>query len=408
MRILVWIIILFAVAAGLAVLGQYNTGYVVFVGQVQRVDLSFNFLIVLALAIFFLGYAMLRLIARTLALPRKVAEFRRRKRDERMHAALDAGWIALLEGRYGKARQFADKALAENERSGLAALLAARAALEVHAFNEVDRYLNLADRSAASMSVPRLMIEAEQCLAMAQPLEALKVLQRLRDESGMHTAAMRLELRALQAAGRWQEVPVLADQLAKRDVLEPAQAQQLRWHAQSECLRQLVSDGKGLRDYWQKLADTDRRQTRVAEAGARSFLKLGGERQAAEIVAASLEEEWSQDLVLLYAECAGSDNVKLIQQAEAWLPAHSDDAVLLLALGRLCIAEKLWGKAQTYLEASLALEESPTAHVLLGEILGRQGNTEKANAHLAAAMRLAMKELQRKNEREAVAGQLVA
>jgi HemY protein len=240
-----------------------------------------------------------------------------------------------------------------------------------------------------------MMIEAEQCLAMHQPLEAIKVLHRLREESGLHTAALRLELRALQAAGRWQEIPPLAEQLAKRDVLEPSQAQQLRWHAQSEHLRSLAGDAKGLRDYWQKLSDGDRRQTRVALAGARCFLKLGGERQAAEVIAASLEAEWSEDLVLLYGECTGGDNVKLIQQAEAWLPAHSDDAVLLLVLGRLCIAERLWGKAQTYLEASLALDETHTAHVLLGEMLGRIGETEQANAHLAAAMRLAMKVLQR-------------
>jgi HemY protein len=395
MRVLLWIVFVFAVAVGLALLGDYNTGYAVFVSDTQRVELSLNLFLVLALLVFLAGYAALRLTVRTLALPRKVAEFRRRKRAERVHAALDAGWVALLEGRYGKARQHADKALHEDQRSGLAALLGARAALEVRAFNEVDRYLNLADGAAASLAVPRMMIEAEQCLAMHQPLEAIKVLHRLREESGLHTAALRLELRALQAAGRWQEIPPLAEQLAKRDVLEPSQAQQLRWHAQSEHLRSLAGDAKGLRDYWQKLSDGDRRQTRVALAGARCFLKLGGERQAAEVIAASLEAEWSEDLVLLYGECTGGDNVKLIQQAEAWLPAHSDDAVLLLVLGRLCIAERLWGKAQTYLEASLALDETHTAHVLLGEMLGRIGETEQANAHLAAAMRLAMKVLQR-------------
>ena len=35
--------------------------------------------------------------------------------------------------------------------------------------------------------------------------------------------------------------------------------------------------------------------------------------------------------------------------------------------------------------------------MLLGEILGRTGETEKANAHLATAMRLALRELQDNN-----------
>jgi HemY protein len=400
MQFLVWIVIVFAVAVGFALLGDYNTGYVVFVTDSYRVELSLNLLLVLTIAGFVLAYAAARLVLRTLALPRKVAEFRRGKRDERVRSALDAGWIAMLEGRFGKARQHADKALSEDARSSLAALLAARAALEVRAFNEVDRYLEIAHEGGKSLSVPRLMIEAEQCLAMHQPLEALKVLQRLREDSGLHTAALRLELRALQAAGRWQEIPPLVEQLAKRDVIEPTQAQQLRWHAQSEHLRQLAADAKGLREYWNRIPDADRRKTRVALAAARSFLQLGGSRQAAEIISASLGEEWSDELVQLYGECTGSENVKLIQQAEAWLPGHSDDAVLLMVLGRLCMAERLWGKAQTYLEASLALEESHTAHILLGEMLGRIGETDKANAHLAAAMRLAMKALQEKQGRQ--------
>ena len=394
MRILLSLVLLFAVAVGLALLGRYNTGYVAFVTEAQRIELSLNLFLLLVIAGLIAGYAGLRLIARTLALPRKVAAFRHSRREARVRALLDAGWVALLEGRYGKARQFADQALAEDRHAGLAALLAARAALEVRAFNDVDHYLELADDATENLSVPRMMIEAEQCLALHQPLEAIKVLQRLRAASGLHTAALRLELRALQAAGRWQEIPPLVEQLVRRDVIEPVQAEQLRWHAQSEYLRELYADSKALRDYWQQLPEQDRIQTKVAAAAARSLLQLGGERQAAEILAAALDHEWSDALILLYGDCVGSDTVKLIRQAEAWLQVHSDDAVLLLVLGRLCMREQLWGKAQTYLEASIALHEGHTAHVLLGEMLGRLGETDRANVHLAAAMRLALKELQ--------------
>ena len=46
-------------------------------------------------------------------------------------------------------------------------------------------------------------------LEQGQPLEALGILGALRKEAGSHTAALRLELRALQGAGRYEEIPPL-------------------------------------------------------------------------------------------------------------------------------------------------------------------------------------------------------
>ena len=77
-----------------------------------------------------------------------------------------------------------------------------------------------------------------------------------------------------------------------------------------------------------------------------------------------------------------------------WL-RHSQDATLLYALGKLCERESLWGKAQTYYEASLALDNHWRAHVALGEMLGRLGRDDRANAHLAIALKLALAELKR-------------
>ena len=56
-------------------------------------------------------------------------------------------------------------------------------------------------------------------------------------------------------------------------------------------------------------------------------------------------------------------------------------------------AQQLWGKAQTYLEASLALDDAYRTHVALGELLARLGRNDEANAHLAAALKLALAEL---------------
>ena len=61
-------------------------------------------------------------------------------------------------------------------------------------------------------------------------------------------------------------------------------------------------------------------------------------------------------LLAIYSECLGADVRQQLERAENWLAQHPRDAVLLLTLGRLCAHQGLWGKARSYLEASLSIE----------------------------------------------------
>ena len=74
----------------------------------------------------------------------------------------------------------------------------------------------------------------------------------------------------------------------------------------------------------------------------------------------------------------------------------TQDAVLLRVLGTLCQRQQLWGKAQSYLEASLALENNWRTQLALGEMLGRLGRDDEANTHFVAALKLATEELKRR------------
>ena len=211
----------------------------------------------------------------------------------------------------------------------------------------------------------------------------------------MHTAAQRLELRALTAAGRTAEVPALVDQLVKRKVYDVLQGELLRASAHAESLASLAHDAAGLRAYWARVPENDRVRPKVARAAAKSFLELGSDREAAEILARSLDRNWDSGLAVLYAECRAPDATRQLETAERWLVAHNQDASLLYALGRLCERSELWGKAQTYLEASLALDNHWRAHVALAELFTKLDRPDEANAHRAAALTLALAELAR-------------
>jgi HemY protein len=239
------------------------------------------------------------------------------------------------------------------------------------------------------------MLEAEMKLEQGQPQEALGILRTLRKEAGSHTAALRLELRALQAAGRYAEIPPLVDQLVKRKAYSATEGEFVRAAAHAEELTARVLDAEGLRAYWSKLTDAEQRMPKIARAAARSFMALGGDRDAAVILVRSLEREWNSDLVALYAQCSPADGAPQLEQAERWLSQHRDDATLLYALGVLCERAQLWGKAQTYFEASLAVADTWRTRVALGELFARLNRDSDANAQLAAALKLALAELEK-------------
>lgn len=393
MRFLAAFLLIAALAVGFALIAKTDAGYVQFVLPPVRVEVSF---FVFALGTFLAlvaVHALLRLAARIASMPREVRAHRARQQLERARAKQDAALVALLEGRYGRARELADEALALPRSGGLPALIGARAALEMRDFGAVATLLARPDARVTSLAVPRLMLEAEMALEQGQPGEALARLDALGREAGTHTAALRLSLRALSAAGRPAAMPPIVDQLVRRKVYDAEQGAMVRASAHADALAGLVHDASGLRDYWSRLPDADRLHPRVARAAAAGFLRLGGDRDAVEILTRVLERQWDPALVELFAECRPADGSRQLEIAERWLGQHSDDATLLSALGRLCERAQLWGKARTYYEASLALADHWRTRVLLGEMLARLGRDDEANAHLAAALKLALAEL---------------
>jgi HemY protein len=146
---------------------------------------------------------------------------------------------------------------------------------------------------------------------------------------------------------------------------------------------------------WQKIPAEYRRDAKVAAAGAQGFIALGDGVKACEIIEDALDAEWDSELVGLYAECANEDTVRQIERAELWLTTNPGDAVLLFTLGKLCARQELWGKAQSYLEASISVDPMYSAHLTLAELHERLGNSDAARRHYRESLELAVDQLRK-------------
>ena len=390
MKTLVWIVAITVLAVGLTLAAQYNNGYVLLVLPPYRVEFSVNLLLVILVAGFAVGYALLRFVFATLRLPRQVREYRLARRRDAARATLIEALHEYFAGRYSRAEKAAATALDAGEHPDLAAVLAGRAAHELRAYGRRDAYLARAASAATGDEVVRIITAADLLLDERRHQEALVLLKQLPRK---HTAALRLELKAQQQARNWEQVEWLAEELRKRNVLDAAQATQVRRYALAENLKRKTLDAAALEQAWERVPSSDRTDLRVAAAAAQCFISLGGCDRANRIIEEALEAGWDSDLVALYAECEGGDPVKRIERAESWLERHPGDAALLLTLGRLCAERGLWGKAQSYLEASLAIEQTHSAHLAAARLQERLGNADAARRHYRESLELVLGQL---------------
>lgn len=391
MKALLWLLAIIALAVTLTLAVRHTAGFVLLVYPPYRIELSLSLLLLLLLGAFLVGYALLRLSLITLRLPATVRRFKQQQRRDKAHAALEEGLLAFFEGRYAKAEKAAATALELEELPALTAVVAARAAHELKAHDRRDHYLLEAERLAPDFPAVRLMTQAELLLEQRRHQEALAALRQLSAAGSKNPAALRLELKAQQMARNWDQALALVAQLEKRESIEPAQAELLKLNAHLENLKRKALDGAALRDYWEKIPAADRLNGKIALAGARAFLPFGEGEKAQEIIVQSLSKRWDSELIQLFGTCTSAETLKQIERAEKWLPAHPDDAALLLALGRLCARQELWGKAQSYLEASLSLAPSNDAHVALAQLLEKIGRPDEACRHYRQGLELALR-----------------
>lgn len=386
LRWLISLIVVAILAVALALAGRYDPGYVVLVYPPWRAELSFvSFVLVLALLIIG-AYLLVRLAIATLDLPRTVREQQARKEAARQNAYFTEAVAAYLEGRFQEAEKAATKLSAEPRRVMLARVLAARAAHESRALARRDTYLSEAKDNEKPLAA--LYAEAETRLEDRDLTGALSAIEAGKMLAPAHTALQRLELKARQQLGQWDEVLKLADQLAKANALDPVTLEHTRRTAHLGNIKRRSLDPKGLMDYWKRLPVTVKTHPGVAQEAADTFARSGDNDTAVAVIEEALNKSWDETLAARYGQIVGKDPLAQIQQAEKWLASHPHDGALLMSLADLCAHEKLWGKAQSYAEASIAVAPNIDGHLALAAFKEQSGQHGEACTHLKKALAL--------------------
>lgn len=388
MRLFLWLLALMAAAIGIAVTARFNPGNVVLFYPPHRIDLSLNLFVLLMAALFGFLYLIVGAVRSTLQMPARVAAYRLRKRERDGNKGLRDALKALFEGRFGHAEKAALRASDLPENAGVAALIGARAAHRMRQHQRRDNWLATiaADNG---MKTARLMTMTELLVDDHQPEAALEAVKELNASGTRHIHALQWSLKAQQQAKNWPEVLRLVRSLDKHKALHPALSARLRELAYDDLLSDHAHDAESVLRVWSTIPGSDRVKPYVACRAAAAMNGRGLHDEARVVAEEALAFNWDERVIRVYRDAAAPAGshalLAQIEHCERWIQERPSDAELALTLGTLCLKQKLWGKAQRYLEQALSDAGEPRmvreSHLKLAQLHEALQQPEEAANH---------------------------
>lgn len=370
MRLWRWLLLLVIVAA-VAAFGWHwvaeDPGYVLLRMRGWRVETT----VIAAVVLWLLAWAVLSLAWSLLRWPFGALSRRHRRLSQQR---LGEGLVALIEGRHGDAERDLNRASRLESLRGPALLAAAEAASRR---GESARALESLDRALQYVPQAARVLRARLLRREGKPAEALALLAPEADKGTLTPGGWRELAQAARESGDLRRARTALEPLQKSGALGSRAYAALETQILADTL-QAAPDGAALNTLWSQLPKAQRRPPTVVDAYARRAAFFGLMLPAMDELESALRREWSPRLIETWGLLAGDDLEPRLRRAEAWLDVHPNDAHLLLALGRMCVRLKLWGKARQYLERSLALEPVAGAWEALGDTFAGQGDAAEA------------------------------
>ena len=404
MRAVIWLLVLFAVAAGGALFASTNPGTVSIFWPPYRIDLSLNLVLLALLVVFGLVHFALRTATALGGLPAQARRWRAQQREQAVQGHLVDALFSLSGGRFVRASESllaADKmqrALLDAD-SGAASpqadlvfaaihMLAAEAqhALqkqglrEQHAQTAMER---LRQRRATDALDGVVLRAARWSIDDNDAAAARGWLEQLSQGAARRAASLRLRFRTARLAGENLEALVTVRQLLKHKAFRGATGHTISQALACELLRS-PRDAQQLERAWAQLEPQEREAAPVALLGAQRLLDLGGTGARAREWLLPLWNSFLQPATPLTAD----QQVQLVQILEAgfavsdaapdslWLArienaqmANPRNALLQYLAGAMCLRMALWGKAEHFFKQAAAglhnssLQREARAHV---------------------------------------------
>lgn len=387
MKLLFIVLLTVIVAVVIALLAVEDPGYVLVAVGTWTLETTLVLAIITWISTFAAFYYGIRLISRLMGAPGDIQHWRRDRREQKAEKSLTRGLIDLAEGHWSDAEKRVVKYAAEGHTPLLNYLAAARAAQAQGKDKRRDHYLKLAHENNPSADIAVGLTQAELQLNQNQWEQALATLRHLQQIAPKHPQVLKVLAKLYQKLGDWNQLLELLPMLRKLKIFDPEIIDELSQEAHVSLL-QNAETSAAVADVWSLIPKSSRENEQVLITYAQKLIKSGDSSLAEPLLRHALRHQHSDQLMWLYGLVESADPGQQLSYLEEMLSGHKSDANSLLTAGRISLRAKLWGKARSYLEASVNAQPSMEAFNELGNLLDQLGEHDAALESYCAGLRL--------------------
>lgn len=389
MKFLIAALVVLGTAITLTLIAHRDPGYVLISYGGWSLETSLSLLLISLVIFTIVLYYVIRLVAATWHIPLQLNYWQRQRRAARARRRTNRGLIALAEGNWTQAEKDLSRAAKISETPLINYLGAARAAQKQDAETRRDQYLSQAYQSMPDAELAVGLTQADVQLSQGQLEQALATLRHLRSIAPKHAHVLYLLKKLYEKLQSWDDLLELIPELRRQQVLEPGEFEALEHQVHRMRLGAASDQLETLRQCWEEVPKTLRHTPDLIHDYASFLIKLGADQDAERILREVVKKQWDVQLMRLYGQVRGEDVTLQLRTAEYWLKQHENNPELLLALGRICLINQLWGKARSYLEASLGMDSRAETYCELGNLVLQLGDTEQATRYFHLGLELA-------------------
>ena len=242
-----------------------------------------------------------------------------------------------------------------------------------------DQFLRQAQQTTPEAKIAVELTQAELQISNQQWEQALATLRHLKDLAPNHPYVLKLLAELYQQVRDWKQLIELLPVLKKHQVFEEKKFEAFKEMVFCRALSELVKSNHqhAIDEFIANMPKDLAYQTDINTIYIDYLIQQQRDAEAESRLRRLIKKNPSEKFIERYSQCHGNCQEQLAF-AESLQKKISRSPALLLCLGRLSCQNKLWGKAEHYLEQALELNPTPAVYAELGKLYEKLDESDKA------------------------------
>lgn len=398
MKILIFKILFFlALYAAVAAFLVWGNAYLLIAYHTYTIDGSMldavNILIFIGVSL----WVIKRIFFYSFDLARNLRELFMFGSVERAQKRAASGMVNFLIGDWLEGRKKLVRTVSKVEYPLANYIAAARCCFEMGDESEAFRLLDQARKEPES-ELPISLIKARMLLVKGKADEALVILKPLQISLPKHAAILDVLHHVYFAQENWAALRDLFPQLRKAKVLSNQEVEELEIKlaiealrsSSIECQKLLVANRlPHLQLVWGGFARVVQKNPQVVYCYAQALVENKLDEEAEVILRKSVSSHWHRASVDLYGRLQIIEVYRQLKTLESWQGEHQNDAVLLLALGRIHLRHQQRELARDFFNRSILAQKSLDALLEMARLLEQMGDHKRSAEYYEQTLSLA-------------------